>query len=80
MVLTVINGGLDEDPLFIPVAVMMIVGYTVTGAAYGPHSRATGVELITAPHDRNSSSTVACSSASACFTATWVSASCPMNK
>ena len=32
MALTVSNGSLDEDPLFIPVAVMMIVGYTVTGA------------------------------------------------
>ena len=32
MVLTVSNGSLDEDPLFIPVAVMMIVGYSVTGA------------------------------------------------
>jgi signal transduction histidine kinase len=32
MLLTVSNGSLDEDPLFIPVAVMMIVGYTVTGA------------------------------------------------
>ena len=32
MALTVSNGSLDEDPLFIPVAVMMIVGCSVTGA------------------------------------------------
>jgi signal transduction histidine kinase len=32
MLLTISNGSLDEDPLFIPVAVMMIVGYSVAGA------------------------------------------------
>ncbi len=32
MLLTVRNGSLQEDPLFIPVAVMMVVGYSVTGA------------------------------------------------
>ena len=30
--LTVVNGSIDEDPLFIPVAMMMIAGYSVTGA------------------------------------------------
>jgi signal transduction histidine kinase len=32
MILTATNGSFDEDPLFIPVAVMMIAGYSVTGA------------------------------------------------
>lgn len=32
MLLAISNGSLAEDPLFIPVAVMMIVGYSTTGA------------------------------------------------
>ena len=32
MILTATNGSFEEDPLFIPVAVMMIAGYSVTGA------------------------------------------------
>ena len=32
MILTATNGSFDEDPLFLPVAVMMIAGYSVTGA------------------------------------------------
>jgi len=31
-ILTMVNGSIDEDPLFIPVAMMMIAGYSVTGA------------------------------------------------
>jgi hypothetical protein len=31
-ILTAANGSIDEDPLFIPVAMMMIAGYSVTGA------------------------------------------------
>ena len=31
-ILTAVNGSIDEDPLFVPVAMMMIAGYSVTGA------------------------------------------------
>jgi signal transduction histidine kinase len=31
-ILTAVNGSIDEDPLFIPVAMMMIAGYCLTGA------------------------------------------------
>ena len=31
-ILTAVNSSIDEDPLFIPVAMMMIAGYSVTGA------------------------------------------------
>ena len=40
-ILTSVNGSIDEDPLFIPVAMMMIAGYSVTGAVLAsrqPHN------------------------------------------
>jgi signal transduction histidine kinase len=40
-ILTAVNSSIDEDPLFIPVAMMMIAGYSITGAVLAsrqPHN------------------------------------------